>query len=80
MPGMDDSCLQDFRHTAITRWATIGIPPAAIMAVARHHSIAQRNDYTNMKDEHLKLAFNPEKLATQWQQGTTVENASAASY
>jgi integrase len=78
--GIEDLRLHDMRHTAITRWATMGIPPAAIMAAAGHHSIAQSGDYTNMKDEHLKLAFNTEKLATQWQQGTAVENASAASY
>jgi len=55
--GIENLHLHDFRHTCITRWAAMGIPQQAIMAAAGHHSIQQSNDYTNMKDEHLKQAF-----------------------
>lgn len=48
----------DFRHTAITNWSAEGIPQQAVMAAAGHHSIKQSNDYTNLKDEHLKRAFS----------------------
>lgn len=54
---IEDLRLHDFRHTCVTRWATEGIPQQAIMAAAGHHSIAQNNDYTNLKDEHIKNAF-----------------------
>jgi integrase len=48
-----DLHLHDFRHVAITRWAAMGIPQAAIMRFAGHHSIAQNDDYTNMSEKHL---------------------------
>jgi integrase len=54
---IEDLHLHDFRHTCITRWAAMGIPQPAIMAAAGHHSIQQNQDYTNMKDTHLKQAF-----------------------
>ena len=55
--NIEDLHLHDFRHTCITRWATMGIPQQAIMAATGHHSIQQSNAYVNMKDEHLKMAF-----------------------
>jgi integrase len=54
---IEDLHLHDVRHTCITRWAAMGIPQPAIMAAAGHHSIQQNQDYTNMKDTHLKQAF-----------------------
>jgi integrase len=72
-----DLRLHDFRHTAVTRWALAGIPQAAIMAAAGHHSIPQNLAYTNVTPDDVKTAF---KLATQVEQGSSVENASAASY
>jgi integrase len=75
--GIEDLHLHDFRHTCITRWAAQGIPQQAIMAAAGHHSIQQNNDYTNMKDEHLKQAF---KNSTPVIQEKPLEQASAVSY
>jgi integrase len=75
--GIEDLRLHDFRHTAITRWAAMGIPQQAIMAAAGHHSIQQSNDYVNMKDEHLKLAF---KNYTPVIQEKPLETANVASY
>ena len=72
-----DLHLHDFRHTAITRWATQGIAQQAIMAAAGHHSIQQSNAYVNMKDEHLKQAFN---CSTPVIQGNAVDAAQAVSY
>ncbi len=75
---IEDLRLHDFRHTCITRWASAaGIPQQAIMAAAGHHSIAQNNDYVNMKDEHLKHAL---KMFTPRLHSQSVENQSAASY
>ena len=34
------------------------------MPAAEHHSVAQNNAYMYMKNEHLKAAFDPAKLAT----------------
>ncbi len=67
----------DFRHTCITRWAANGVLQQAIMAAAGHHSIPQNLAYTNLQPTDLKSAF---KLATPVQQGSSLENASAASY
>jgi integrase len=74
--GIADLRLHDFRHTAVTRWALMGIPQAAIMA-AGHHSIQQNLAYTNLQPADIKNAF---KLATQVEQGKLLENQSAASY
>ena len=67
----------DFRHTCITRWAANGVLQQAIMAAAGHHSIPQNLAYTNLQPTDVKSAF---KLATPVQQGSSLENASAASY
>ena len=72
-----DLRLHDFRHTAVTRWAMMGIPQAAIMAAAGHHSVQQNNDYTNINEGHLRLAFAG---YTPVIQAVPVENESAASY
>ena len=71
----------DFRHVAITRWATMGIPQAAIMAMAGHHSIAQNDDYTNMKEDHLLEACRSYTAVIQEKpQEKPLETAAAASY
>jgi hypothetical protein len=62
---------------AANRWALMGIPQAAIMAAAGHHSIPQNLTYTNLQPDDVKNAF---QMATGWQQELTLENASAASY
>lgn len=36
---IDDLRLQDFRHTAITRWTMAGMPVEAVMAASGHRSI-----------------------------------------
>ena len=72
-----DLRLHDFRHTCITRWAAEGVPQQAIMAAAGHHSIAQNNDYVNMKDGHLRAAF---RNYTPVIQANPVDNAAAVSY
>ncbi|HZJ37751.1 MAG TPA: site-specific integrase, partial [Chthoniobacterales bacterium] len=72
-----DLRLHDFRHTAVTRWALMGIPQAAIMAAAGHHSIPQNLAYTNLQPNDITNAF---KLATQVEQGNTVETKSNVSY
>ena len=54
---VEDVHLHDFRHTAITRWAMAGIPPAAIMAAAGHHSLEMHNRYVNLNETHLKKSF-----------------------
>jgi len=74
---ISDLRLHDFRHTAVTRWALAGIPQAAIMAAAGHHSVPQNLAYTNLQPDDVKNAF---RLATQVEQGTTVENQTVASY
>jgi integrase len=74
--GITDLRLHDFRHTAVTRWAMMGIPQAAIMAAAGHHSVQQNNDYTNINEGHLKTAFGYTPII----QEKPVENQSAASY
>jgi len=75
--GITDLRLHDFRHSAITRWALMGIPQAAIMAAAGHHSIPQNLAYTNLQPDDVKDAF---KLATQVEQANTVETKSNVSY
>src|SRR5215467_6071161 len=55
--AIEELHLHDFRHTCITTWVAMGIPQPAIMAAAGHHPIQQNQDYTNMKDAHLKQAF-----------------------
>jgi integrase len=75
--GIEDLRLHDFRHTAVTRWALMRIPQAAVMAAAGHHSIPQNLAYTNLQPDDVKNAF---KLATQVQQGKALETASNASY
>lgn len=74
--GIADLRLHDFRHMAVTRWALAGIPQAAIMAAAGHHSVPQNLAYTNLQPDDVKSAF---RLATQVEQGNAVENANAAS-
>jgi integrase len=75
--GITDLRLHDFRHSAITRWALMGIPQAAIMAAAGHHSIPQNLAYTNLQPDDVKDAF---KLATQVEQTKAVETKSNVSY
>jgi integrase len=75
--GITDLRLHDFRHSAITRWALMGIPQAVIMAAAGHHSIPQNLAYTNLQPDDVKDAF---KLATQVEQANTVETKSNVSY
>jgi integrase len=75
--GIVDLRLHDFRHSAVTRWALMGIPQAAIMAAAGHHSIPQNLAYTNLQPDDVKNAF---RLATQVQQAKSVEKTSVASY
>jgi hypothetical protein len=75
--AIEDLRLHDFRHTCITRWAANGVLQQAIMAAAGHHSIPQNLAYTNLQPTDVKNAF---KLATPVQQGSSLENASAASY
>ena len=74
---IEDLHLHDFRHTCITRWAAMGIPQPAIMAAAGHHSIQQNQDYTNMKDTHLKQAF---RNSTPVIQDTGLETTRNVSY
>lgn len=62
---------------AANRWALMGIPQAAIMAAAGHHSVPQNLAYTNLQPSDIRNAF---KNATQVEQGSALENASAASY
>jgi integrase len=75
--GITDLRLHDFRHTAVTRWALMGIPQAAIMAAAGHHSIPQNLAYANLRPQDVKTAL---KLPTPVQQGTPLECSSVVSY
>jgi len=56
--GIVDLHIHDFRHTAITRWSMMGIPPALIMAASGHSSIEMHNGYVNVQEHHLKDAFS----------------------
>jgi len=55
--GIDNLRLHDFRHTAITRWATIGIPREIVMAAAGHSSVQIHDGYVNVKENHIRDAF-----------------------
>lgn len=74
---IEDLRLHDFRHTAITRWAALGVPQPIIMAAAGHHSIQQSNDYTNVKESHIKEAFS---VVTTLLHGKPVDSVAVASY
>jgi integrase len=55
---IDDLRLQDFRHTAITRWTMTGMPVEVVMAASGHRSIQMHHTYVNVKETHLVNAFN----------------------
>ena len=74
---VQDVVIHDFRHTAITRWATMGIPQEAAMKVSGHKSLAMHYRYANLQEKHVKEAF---KLATQWQHEKQLDGAKSVSY
>ncbi len=55
--GIKDFRFKDFRHTAKTRWAKMGVPVEAAMVAAGHKSVAMHYRYVNLKEDHVKEAF-----------------------
>lgn len=62
--GISDIVLHDFRHTAITRWAAMGIPQEIAMKASGHQSLAMHYRYVNLQEQHVREAFS---VATSWQ-------------
>ena len=54
--GIEDFKFKDFRHTAKTRWATLGIPAEIAMAMAGHASVEMHYRYVNLKEEDIRKA------------------------
>ena len=52
-----DFRFKDFRHTAKTRWAKMGVPVEAAMVAAGHKSVAMHYRYVNLNEDHVKEAF-----------------------
>ena len=75
--GIRDLRQYDFRHTCITRWATMGIPREVVMAVSGHASIEMHDGYVNAQKNHLWDAF---KTLTRCSQEISVDEAEAVSY
>ena len=55
--GVADVVLHDFRQTAITRWAEMGLPQEIVMKVSGHKSLAMHCRYVNFQEHHIKEAF-----------------------
>lgn len=54
--GIEDFRFKDFRHTAKTRWAAMGIPAEAAMAMAGHASVEMHYRYVNLTEEDIRSA------------------------
>jgi integrase len=75
--GIKNLRLHDFRHTAITRWSTMGIPRDIVMAASGYHSVEMHDAYVNIKDSHIKDAFS---VVTGLQHGRKLEAAANVSH
>ena len=75
--GVTDMVIHDFRHTAITRWASLGMPQEIAMKASGHKSLAMHYRYVNLQEKHVKEAF---KLFTQRLHGIEVDAAKSVSY
>jgi len=55
---VNDVMIHDLRHTAITRWASVGLPQEIAMAASGHKSLAMHYRYVNLRENHVNEAFN----------------------
>jgi len=55
--GIKNFKFHDFRHCAITRWATTGVAPAAAMIMAGHKSAQSHKRYQNLQLHDVKAAL-----------------------
>lgn len=75
--GVKDAVIHDFRHTAITRWASLGMPQEIAMKASGHKSLAMHYRYVNLQEQHVKEAF---KLFTRLLHEKQVDSAASVSY
>ena len=54
---IQDVVIHDFRHTAITRWAVLGVPQEAAMLASGHKSLAMHYRYANLQPHHVRAVF-----------------------
>jgi len=71
---IQDVVIHDFRHTAITRWAVLGVPQEAVMLASGHKSLAMHYRYANLQPHHIRDVF------TRCLQEKRVDEPEAVSY
>ncbi len=71
---IQDVVIHDFRHTAITRWAVLGVPQEAAMLASGHKSLAMHYRYANLQPHHVRDVF------TRCLQEKRVDESEAVSY
>ncbi len=54
---IQDVVIHDFRHTAITRWAVLGVPQEAALLASGHKSLAMHYRYANLQPHHVREVF-----------------------
>ena len=74
--GIGDFTFHDFRHCAVSRWATMGLPVEVAMVASGHKLPGMHGRYTNLQDRDIVAAF--EKMATGWQHGNSGDSQQAA--
>jgi len=55
--GIRDFKFHDFRHTAKTRWAKMGIPVEIAMKAAGHTTLAMHHRYVNLQPKDIRETF-----------------------
>jgi len=74
---LEDVVIHDLKLTAITRWATAGVPQEAAMLASGHKSLAMHYRYANLQESHLREAF---KMFTRCSQENSLDEAQPVSY